>query len=112
RYALWLLVFVKLLIPPGLSAPWAVGNVAQRAAAASGYSGISVTLSPAPVRPIALPAAVDAAVEASAPPVAPRPAASPIPATSLHRVLFAIWFAVTAAIFAAIVTQYIRFRRR
>lgn len=27
RHLLWLLVFVKLLIPPGFASPWAVGNV-------------------------------------------------------------------------------------
>jgi beta-lactamase regulating signal transducer with metallopeptidase domain len=38
RYALWLLVFVKLVLPPTLSAPWSAGTIAAHLASVSGTS--------------------------------------------------------------------------
>ena len=37
RCALWLLVFVKLLVPPNLTAPWSLGVVADQVASVGGY---------------------------------------------------------------------------
>lgn len=112
RYALWLLVFLRLLLPPGLTAPWSVGTVAQRAAEVGGYGGWTVTLAPAPrTAPPTGAASTDTPPEMSG---VDHTAARPRAAVSIpyQTLLFLLWLGVTAAITGTILLQYARFRRR
>ena len=105
RHALWLLVFLKLLVPPFLAAPWSVGTVAQQVAEAGGYTSPAALLLP-PQRPESI---------STAP---PGDAATPggqrdsnRPAVPLNRLLFGLWALISGAMLAVVIVQFLRFRR-
>lgn len=105
RHVLWLLVFVKLLLPPGLSSPWALGNV---------VGGYEVRFARVETTALDKPGAAETghkggALQSSTPEPA---AAAPVGRRRLVLTAFAGWLAVSALLFAGLVAQYVRQKRR
>lgn len=115
RYTLWLLVFVKLLLPPGLGAPWSLGTAATR------------------LRPIVQPIVgseqplriggfeIRPLKEGSTTTGDPRGGFEALdgpPAARRHMslrpagLLMGLWAVVAIGLFAAMLTQYVRYARR
>lgn len=107
RYALWFLVFLKLLIPPFLAVPWSVGTMAQHVAQAGGYITSprdAVTLNSEVETPATL-IETDTAMHA-------RTANPPLrPVVPLKALLLGLWGLVSLAMFALLIVQFIRFKR-
>lgn len=107
RYALWFLVFLKLLIPPFLAVPWSVGTVAQHVAQAGGYITSprdAVTLNTEVETPATL-IESDTAMHA-------RTANPPLrPVVPLKALLLGLWGLVSLVMFALLIVQFIRFKR-
>ncbi|MBL7645296.1 MAG: hypothetical protein JNK74_03795 [Candidatus Hydrogenedentes bacterium] len=107
RYALWFLVFLKLLIPPFLAVPWSVGTMAQHVAQAGGYI-TSPHDAVTPNTEVETPATLiesDTAMHA-------RTANPPLrPVVPLKALLLGLWGVVALAMFALLIVQFIRFKR-
>jgi len=105
RCALWLLVFVKLLVPPTLTAPWSIGTVAQHAAEASGYVEWVRPLEHHVTTPLENP-------DQFVPATHMTNAATDAPNLTLRGLAFAIWAMVSSGMALTIAIQYVRYRRR
>jgi beta-lactamase regulating signal transducer with metallopeptidase domain len=110
RYAIWLLVFVKLVLPPTLATPWSAGNFTARFLENPRTQAIRDELPTwqpyeAEVQPYPAASLGDASPQMAVP-LAPRaPRLRPL------ALLMAGWSAVALALFAALAWQYRRYSR-
>jgi beta-lactamase regulating signal transducer with metallopeptidase domain len=107
RYALWMLVFVKLILPPGLATPWSAGTVVARVMPPVVRTLTVPTHGTEPLNaPIPAPAAMEAAYE-------PRPAVD-ASRTRLWPVslLMLAWGGVALGALAVLLAQYVGYARR
>ncbi|GMW00975.1 MAG: hypothetical protein AMXMBFR84_21120 [Candidatus Hydrogenedentota bacterium] len=110
RYALWALVFIKLIIPPGIAAPWSLGTAANHLAETTlpTYTAeeplriADWELRPAPETPQI------ASVES----VEQHPITPQSVRWSIASIAFTVWGAVALMMFASLCVQYVRYRRR
>ncbi|MCX5771127.1 MAG: Ig-like domain-containing protein [Candidatus Hydrogenedentes bacterium] len=103
RHLLWLLVFVKLLLPPGLASPWAVGNIM------AGY-GVQVSRVDTSATPVTEGGAPDASGLAT--PSREAKTASFPGGFSLAAAAFAGWLAIAAGLLVLLLAQYHWHKRR
>ncbi len=107
RYALWLLVFLKLLIPPFLAVPWSIGTMAQHVAQASGYIALPHDASTlySEAETTATLSEIDTATFVRT----ANPSLRPV--VPLKVVLLWLWGLVSLGMFALLLVQFIRFKR-
>jgi beta-lactamase regulating signal transducer with metallopeptidase domain/Tol biopolymer transport system component len=121
RYCIWLLVLVKLILPPTLSLPTGIGYwvghrlpvaspVSEHLVDAGGSEPVGRRLPPRPQPSSAVPPVQPAANSAVEPDVAAPPAASTLTPITWQAILLLFWLAGTLA-FAALLAQRVRFVR-
>lgn len=122
RYALWMLVFVKLVLPPVLAAPWSVGTLAERLYPAAhqeppAITGSAATVIPEPEPPSLQPAPLSfeslTAPRTDTPipaPAEPPPPHTPPYTPGLALVAMVLWMTVSVAMLATLLYQGLRYR--
>ncbi|MDX9972618.1 MAG: M56 family metallopeptidase, partial [FCB group bacterium] len=116
RYSLWLLVFIKLLLPPGLSAPWSPATVAANAWPAGVRWTVdmpavhSTSTAPAQWPALSADTFTESAPVADRPPVTVSPA--PKAAVSVPHAIMAIWAVVALGLLLLMTVQWRLHSRR
>jgi beta-lactamase regulating signal transducer with metallopeptidase domain/TolB-like protein len=103
RYALWLLIFVKLLLPPTLGTPWSITRVAK-----------AVPVSVEPSIPLRFGAAVEQPVASAPAPVSrvqSAPERGPLKVT-LAAAAMGVWAIVSVVLLACLLVQWRLFSRK
>lgn len=103
RHALWLVVFLRLILPPTLAVPWSIGgavNTFHIELAASPHNA----LTPFP----------DPTLQTSPPPLAQSNGGVKAPTTKIHPVMIAtlLWLAVSLSLFTLMILQYRKYARK
>jgi len=126
RYAIWLLVFVKLVLPPSLATPWSAGNVASKLvdtprsrAVLDELSALQPIELQEPARPLA---ELDVVSPETAVPQTGVVQATPVVSEhtvpdrktplGLMTLLMLGWAAVAVSLFAMLLLQYWRYSRK
>lgn len=100
---IWVLVFVRLALPPSVSAPWSAAEWA-------GIDSSVLTAQQRPMEAIEQPISLTGGYENSAAVSSPIPAGFNWPL--MRRVAFCGWAAIAFGLFAAVASQYWRYWRR
>ena len=114
RHALWLLIFIKLLVPPTLAAPWSVGNLLPPRLATAPAPRLDAS-PPTPSfgveRPQSVPSASSSTPSTSTAPASP-PSTAPNPRLNVAGLLLLVWATGAGVLLCTVVAQYLWYARR